>query len=63
MLDHYRHKDCKEMFCKYLKKHAMKIINCEKKTTSLTHGENGSYENRKFCYICKKVFTISNKKV
>ena len=30
---------------------------------SLTDEENESYENQKFCYICKKRFTNDNKKV
>ena len=30
-LDFYRGKDCMERFCKYLKEHATKIINYEKK--------------------------------
>ena len=29
----------------------------------LTDEENESYENQKFCYICKKRFTNDNKKV
>ena len=29
----------------------------------LRHEENESYENKKFCYICKKRFTNDNKKV
>ena len=41
-------------FCKNLKEHTTKIINCEKKEMiPLTHEENESYKNRKFCYICK----------
>ena len=30
-LDHYRGKDCMKKFCKDLRTHAAKIINCEKK--------------------------------
>ena len=30
-LDYYGGKDCMKNFCKDLKKHARKIINCEKK--------------------------------
>ena len=42
----------------------MKIINCGKKEiTLLTHEKNEFYENQKFCYICKKRFTINNEKV
>ena len=55
MLDCYRGKDCIESFCKYLKDHATKIINCEKKEMiPLTDEENKSYEKQKKCYICKK---------
>ena len=43
-------------FCKDLKEHATKIINCEKKIIPLTYEENESYKNRKVCYICKKKF-------
>ena len=43
MLDCYRGKDCIESFCKYLKDHATKITNCEKKEMiPLTDEENKS---------------------
>ena len=46
-------------FCKDLKEHATKIINCEKKEmVPLTYNENKSYEKQKVCYICKKEFSI-----
>ena len=31
--------------------------------TPLTDEENESYENQNLCHICKKRFTINNKKV
>ena len=31
ILNHYRGKDCMKKFCKYLREHAIKIINYEKK--------------------------------
>ena len=51
-----------ERFCKYLKDHATKIINYEKKKmTPLNNKENKSYEKQKVCYICKKEFNTNNK--
>ena len=42
-LDYYRRKDCIKKLCKKLKKHAMKIINYEKKERMpLTYEENKS---------------------
>ena len=42
-------------FCKNLKEHAIKIINCEKKEmASLTKEENRLYYKQKVCYICTK---------
>ena len=44
-------------FCKDLKEHATKIINCEKKVmVPLTKEEKEDYNNQKVCYICKKEF-------
>ena len=44
-------------FCKDLKEHAIKIINCEKKVMApLTKEEKEDYNNQKVCYICKKEF-------
>ena len=44
-----------ERFCKYLRDHAMKIINYQEKgMIPLTDKENKSYEKQKVCYICKK---------
>ena len=57
MLDYYRGKDCMKKFCEYLKEHATKIINYEKKEIiPLTYEENKSYKKQKVCYICKKEF-------
>ena len=63
-LSHYRGQDCMKMLCKEQKKHAKRVIYHEKtEMISLTDEENESYENQKFCYICKKRFTNDNKKV
>ena len=41
-----------EMFCEYLRKHAMKIINFKKKNMKLsTTVQQKSYENVQICYI------------
>ena len=54
-LDYYRGKDCMEKFCKDLREHATKIINCEKKKMiPLTTKEEIDYNKQKICYICKK---------
>ena len=59
MLDYYRGQDCRKRFCKDLKSHAEKIINCKKKEMiPLTHLENDSYENQKVCHVCKKDFNF-----
>ena len=56
-LNYYRGEDCMERFCKDLKEHATKIINCEKKVmVPLTKEEKEDYNNQKVCYICKKEF-------
>ena len=53
--DYYRGKDCMKNFCKDLRKHATKIIDCEKKDMiPLTDKENKSYHKQKVCHICKK---------
>ena len=50
-------KDCMEKFCEFLRQHAMKIINFKKeKLKLLTKEQQESYENAKFCYICKEKF-------
>ena len=44
-------------FCEFLREHKMKIINFKKKTIKLlTKEQQKSYENAKFCYICKEKF-------
>ena len=56
-LNCYRGEDCMKRFCKDLKEHAIKIINCEKKVMApLTKDEKEDYNNQKVCYICKKEF-------
>ena len=56
-LNYYRGEDCIKRFCKDLKEHAIKIINCEKKVmTPLTKEEEEDYNNQKVCHICKKEF-------
>ena len=55
--DEYRDKDYMKIFCESLKFHAMTIINIKKKKiTLLTKEQQESYENAKFCYICKEKF-------
>ena len=62
-LNHYRGKDCMKSFCKNLRKHATKIINCEKKgMTPLTVEENKPYHKQNVCYIRKKEFSTNDKK-
>ena len=54
----YRGKDCMIMFCKDLRKQAIKIINYEKKKIiPLTDKDKETYENKKVCYICEKEFS------
>ena len=51
----YRGKDCMKKFCEFLREHAMKIINFQKKKMKLvTKKQQVSYENVKIFYICKK---------
>ena len=50
-LDYYRGEDCMKKFCKDLRKHATKIINC-----NLTKKEESNYSKKTNCYICKKGF-------
>ena len=46
--DTYRGKDCMKKFCKFLREHAMKIINFKKKKMkSLTKERQKSYQNAK----------------
>ena len=54
-LNFCRGEDCMTKFCKDLREHATKIINCEKKDMiPLTKKEEENYNNQKVCYICKK---------
>ena len=44
-------------FCEFLRKHVVKIISfIKKKIKLLTNEQQESYENAKFCYICKENF-------
>ena len=43
-------------FCESLKKHAMKIINFQKRMKLLTKEQQESHKNPKICYICKEKF-------
>ena len=55
--DMYIGKDCMKRLCKYLKVHAMKIINFKmKKMKLLAKEQHESYENAKIQYICKEKF-------
>ena len=55
--NHYRGKDCMEIFCKDLRDQAMKIINHEKKKeVILTNEEKEPYEKQRIFYICKEEF-------
>ena len=63
-LNLYRGKDCMKTFCKDLREHATKIINYEKKKmTPLTTKEKIHYNEQEICYICKKEFDKSDKKI
>ena len=55
-LDHYRGEDCLKKFCKDLRKHATKIINCNKEVIPLTKKEEINYNKETNCHICKKGF-------
>ena len=62
-LNYYRGKDCMKKFCKDLKEHATKIINCEKKKMiPLTTKEEIDYNKQKICYICKIEFNKNDEK-
>ena len=51
-------------FCKDVREHATKIINCEqKKIIPLTRKEEIDYNKQKICYIYKKEFDKKNYKV
>ena len=55
-LDYYRGKDYMKKFCKDLRKHAIKIINYEKKVIPLTIKEEIDHHKQNICYIFKKEF-------
>ena len=62
-LDYYRGDDCMKKFCKDLREHATKVINCEKKyMIPLTKKEEENHNNQKVCNICKKEFDTNDKK-
>ena len=53
-LGHYRGKDCMKKFCKDLREHATRIINCEKKKMiPLTTEEKIYHNEQEIYYICK----------
>ena len=52
-----RGKVCREKFCEFLRKHAMKIINFKKKKMKLLRkGQQESYENWKTSYFWQEKF-------
>ena len=56
-LNYYRGDDCMKRFCKDLREHATKIINCKKKDMiPLTKKEEENYNNQNVYHICKKEF-------
>ena len=56
-LSYYRGEDCMRRFCKDLKDHAIKVIDCKKKDMiPLTKEEEDNYNKENICYICKKEF-------
>ena len=55
--DVYSGKDCMKKICRFLREHAIKVINFKKKKMKLlTKEQQESYENAKICYICKEKF-------
>ena len=63
-LDHYRGKDCMKKFCKDLRKHAAKIINCQKKKMMpSTTKEKIHCNEQEICYIWKKEFDKNDKNI
>ena len=61
-LSYYRGEDCMRRFCKDLKDHAIKIIDCKKKDMiPLTKEEEDNYNKENICHICKK--ELNNDKV
>ena len=56
-LSYYRAEDCMRRFCKDLKDHAIKTIDCKKKDMiPLTKEEEDNYNKENICHICKKEF-------
>ena len=56
-LSYYRGEDSMRRFCKDLKDHAIKIIDCKKKDMiPLTKEEEDNYNKENICHICKKEF-------
>ena len=56
-LSYYGGEDCMRRFCKDLKDHAIKIIDCKKKDMiPLTKEEEDNYNKENICQICKKDF-------
>ena len=56
----YRDEDCMKKFCESIRKHAMKIINFEKKKMiPLTNEQQEAHENTTVCYICKKTSKVN----
>ena len=56
-LSYYRGEDCMRRFCKDLKDHIIKIIDCKKKDMiPLTKEEEDNYNKENICHICKKEF-------
>ena len=53
----YRNEDSMKKFCEFLREHAMKIINFEKKKIKrLTNEQQEWHEKTNICYNCKKKF-------
>ena len=62
-LSYYRGEDCMKKFCKDLRKHATKIIDCEnKEKIPLTKKEEKKHDKKKVCYIWKKDLLIMKTK-
>ena len=56
-LSYFRGEDCMRRFCKDLKDHAIKIIDCKKKDMiPLTKEEEDNYNKENICHIFKKEF-------
>ena len=63
-IDYYRGDDCMKKFCKDLREHATKIINCEgKRKIPLTKKKEKKHNEEKVCYVCKGGFINYDKKL